>query len=459
MAQPCPRAGLRQLRCTVPAGLIAALQLLIGCQSYEPQAIDLAAHQVKWRERSASRESLTEFARELGEASYQDSNFNPTDGISLREGRHIALVFNPDLRLARLEAGVARATADFAGLWDDPELSIDVLNITQTVPDPWIISSALAFTIPISGRLKVEKARAEANLHAELERVFESEWEVTRKLTDTWLKWSAEGLKLEETRVIISKLDRIVESASILAEAGELPQTEAALFAIEQASRRATERQLRAQVEEREQELRSVLGLSPSATLDLIPALSIGPAPDAAELPSHDHPTLARLRYQHEVADRDLHLEIKKQYPDITFGPQAEAEEGQSRIGFIGAIPIPILNSNKGGIAEARAAREVALAAFETDYERIVGRLAVLRARHSGILSRRAILMRDLVPLVDRQVTDANRLFELGEGSSVVLFETLLQANEARLRLIDLQLEEALTTSEILFLLGPRTRK
>lgn len=433
--------------------------LLTGCQTYEPQAAIRPAHKNEWREREASSESVRKFAKRLDESTSYNHSFDASDGLSLGEGETVALVFNPDLRVARLRAGVAKATAEHAGLWDDPELSIDVLNITQNVPDPWLIGSALAFTLPVSGRLKVEKARAEAAMHAELERVSESEWKILRDVANGWLDWSAEGYKLRETDAILAELDAVVTSTSRLAEAGELPQTESALFAIERASRRAERDRLRATVEENEQELRSLMGLSPSASLNLIPTLSSGSASTGQDEPNESHPVLARLRREHEVADKTLLREIKKQYPDITFGPQAESDEGQSRIGFIGAVPIPILNSNKGGIAEARAEREVALAAYETEYERMVGRLAALQARLSGIRSRRTTIYRTLLPLVDRQVADAGRLLELGEGDSLVLLESVLRSNDTKIQLIDLQLEEAQTENEIRYLLGPSGRK
>lgn len=440
------------------AGAFAALLspfLLAGCQTYQPQTANRSAHKKEWQKREASSESFRKFAKRLGESTSHDRNFNASDGLSLGEGETVALVFNPDLRVARLRAGVAKATAEHAGSWDDPELSIDVLNITQSVPDPWVIGSALAFTIPVSGRLKVEKARAEAAMHAELERVSESEWTVLRDVADGWLEWSAEGYKLRETETILAKLDSVVASTSRLAEAGELPRTESALFAIERASRRAERDRLRAAVEESKQELHSLMGISPTASLNLIPTLSAGAVATELREPNESHPTLARLRREHEVADKALLREIRKQYPDITFGPQGESDEGQSRIGFIGAIPIPVLNSNKGGIAEARAEREVALAAYETEYERMTGRLAALRARLAGIRSRRATLHETLLPLVDRQVADAGRLLELGEGDSLVLLESLLRSNEAKLQLIDLQLEEARVKNEIRYLLGP----
>ena len=108
----------------------------------------------------------------------QDGKVHPAvKGVSftIGEGETVALVFNPDLRVARLRVGVAEATAEYAGLWDDPELSIDVLNITSSVPNPWVLGSALAFTIPVSGRLRVEKARADAAMYDDKRRRHDSD--------------------------------------------------------------------------------------------------------------------------------------------------------------------------------------------------------------------------------------------------------------------------------------------
>lgn len=436
------------------SGAFLAVAALTGCQLYEASPLDSSSHAATWRDRSPSSEQVRDFARRLETTAPRSVPFNPGDGITLAEGEVVALVFNPDLRLARLKAGVAKATADFAGRWDDPELSIDVLKVTEGVPNPWVLGSALSFTIPISGRLQVEKSRAKADLHAELAGVAEKEWEILRDLRRTWLSWSANQLRLEEAERIVGSLDSVVETTGKLAEAGELPRTESALFKIEQESRKADVARLRGQVKEDEQDIRSLLGISPMAPAKLIPALSSAVGSGRGKL-EESNPTLVRLQIEYEVAELTLLREIRKQYPDLQLGPQFEEDQGQSRIGLIGAIPIPMLNSNKGGIAAARAEREVARAAFETEVERTEGRLAAMRARLDGTRSRRKSIDSNIVPLVDRQVEDARSLLELGESGSLVLLESLVRAHEAKLDLIEVRLEENNTENEIRHLLGP----
>jgi outer membrane protein TolC len=453
-----PISILRSFDTTARAGVVAsslALLGLSGCQTFQSSPLDPSAHAEQWRSRIPGSDEVKAFARRLEAAGSPTVFFNPANGLTIPEGELVALVYNPDLRAARLKAGVAKATAEHAGRWDDPELSLDVLKITEAVPDPWIVGSALSFTLPVSGRLQVEKARAEAALHSELARVAEEEWKTMRDLRTAWLSWSADRLRLEETERIESSLDAVIETTAKLAESGELLRTEAALFKIEREARDVDVKRLRGKVEEGEQELRSILGLSPSAPARLLPAIATGETAQAKGALVEVNPTLTRLRSAYAVAELTLLREIQKQYPDVVLGPQFEDDEGQSRIGIVGAIPIPILNSNKGGIATARAEREVARAAFETEVERIEGRLATLRSRLSGIRARRKSLESSLVPLVDRQVADARRLVELGEGGSLVLLESLTRAHEAKLDLIEVRLEESETLTQIRHLLGP----
>jgi len=436
-----------------------AVFLLASCQTFDSRPLDLNAHDQTWRSQEPSSELVSAFAQRLAKKSSNSSAFNASDGVSLNEGKMIALVYNPDLRVARLKAGVAKATADYAGLWDDPELSLDVLSITKGVPDPWIVGSALSLTVPLSGRLHAEKSRAKAAMYLELDRVAEAEWQVTIDLQKAWVAWSSQRTELEQTKKIIGILDSIVKSTSLLAEQGEIPKTEAALFTIEQTSRRVEIARLEGEVMANEQEIRALLGISPTAPIQLVPNFSVPSWRASEDRLAYNNPTLNRLRSEYEVSERTLLREIRKQYPDFTFGPQAESDEGQSRIGFIGAIPLPILNANKGGIAKARAEREVARAEFETEYERKIGTFAALRARLSSIKTQRASMENTLIPLVDRQASDARNLTNLGEGGSLVLLESIVRAHDAKLKIIDLQLQLARVESEIQFLLGPTNYK
>lgn len=431
--------------------------VIAGCQSYETSPLDAAAHRESWHARTPADASVEAFAEQLRQVTPDEpAAYDPSDGISVAEGELIALVYNPDLRLARLRAGVALATAEHAGRWDDPGLAIDLLRITESVSDPWILTGGLAITLPISGRLEAEKSLADAAYQAQLLAIAEAEWRVRHEVRLAWLAWSAARVKVDQQEQLIRQIGTLVEATGKLAEAGELPQTEAALFSIERIQRSYELHRLRGEVEALHQRLRSLMGLSPTAPLAINPQFDVLDDSDRSSQTTVDsNPLLARLSQEYEVAEQALRREIRKQYPDLTLGPVYENDQGQSRIGLSGGIPLPILNANKQGIAEAKAERELARAAYEAEYERLVGTLAQSQARAESLRAEREMITDEMAPLIDRQVEQAGQMLELGEGGGLVLLESLVRAHQMKLHLIDVRLDEATTLAQLRYLSGP----
>lgn len=434
--------------------------MLAGCQSYQSKPLDLAAHRDAWLARTPGDEPVRAFAEQLAAQSAgsgEPTRFELSDGLSLAEAEVVALVFNPDLRLARLQAGVTAATAEHAGLWDDPQFGVDVLSMVEGGSNPFMITPGLSFTIPISGRLEAEKARAKAAARAELTRVAEQEWQTRIEVRRAWLTWSAAELKAEQTERLLGSIESLVSSTTRLADAGEIVRTEAALFTLERASQRQALLRYRGEAAEAEQELRTLLGLSPAAPIKLVPTVAVIDDSDSlsAYAAAERSLTLARLRDEYEVAEQTLRREVREQYPDLTIGPLAEFDRGDTLLGFSLSLPIPFLNANKQGIAEAHAERELARAAFETAYERLVGSLSATRVRLDTLREQRAVIETDIVPLVDRQFADAQHLLQLGEAGSLVLLESLTRVGQTQMALIDARLGESLAIARLAELVGP----
>ena len=433
-----------------------AIASLAGCQSYQPHPLDSGVHLDAWSSRSTDDESLRAFIGTLDQHQFSDP-FDLQDGIDLHEAERIALFYNAELRLARLRAGVNAAKAEHSGRWKDPDLGIDASRITQNVPDQWIVASSISITIPISGRLSAERQRTDAALRAAFSAIAEREWEIRTELRNAWAEWSATKIRATRTEILLKSISSLVESTDRLARTGELPTTQASLFAIERLNRTLALQRLRAESFTHEQRLRTLMGLSPDAKLALNTSLMPADAvviPDKAAIIER-HPTLNRLRAEYAAAEATLLREIRAQYPDLTIGPSYESDQGQSRIGLIGGIPLPILNANTRGIAEARAQRELSRAQYETTLERFMHELATAIERVDQALLRRAMYESEIVPQIDRQLGDAQRLLELGESDGLVLLESLTRAGQASMELIDTRLEESLAINRLRSLVGP----
>ena len=429
---------------------------LIGCQTYQPHPLDTRGHIDAWLDRSIEDASLRTFIASLNESN-PETPFDPTDGLDLHEAELVALYYNPDLRLARLRAGVAAAEQKHAGRWDDPGLDIDAMRIADGGNDPWIVGGSLSITIPISGRLEAERRRADANTRAAISRIAEAEWQTRIALRHAWHAWSAEELRAERTKALVDSISTLAGSTAKLAESGELPATQAALFEIERVNQFHALRRHNADAILLKQRLHAIMGLHPHAEIMLNPSLT---PPNDEQQPDRDavleqHPTLIRMRDEYAVSEATLLREVRAQYPDLTIGPAYESEQGESRIGLVAGIPLPILNSNKQGIARARAERELARGVYESSLEAHLGRLSTALDEVAMTRILRTEIENTIAPLVDKQLLDARRLLELGESDGLVLLESLRRAGETANELIDARLAEARAITILREQIGP----
>ena len=449
----------RRTRVMLPGlGSTFALIALAGCQSYERVPLELADHRAALDARLAATEPISDFVERLSEAGNQvPERFDPNDGLSPAEGEVLALFYNPDLRLARLDAGVALATFETAGLWEDPQFGFDGAEILSP-SGPFEYGLTLSLTIPISGRLGVEKDRAGAAYEAELRRIVDAEWSTRAAVRSAWASWSAASERLRLLREVIGQVERISAITDRLETAGELTRVEARLLRAELVETRADVAEAVFAEARARVELLGLMGLPPDAPVELLPALppaSIAEIADAIERLIEANTTLAVRRAEYQVAEETLRLEVRKQYPDITIGTGYGSEDNDDRLLLGVSIPIPILNANRAGIAEAKARREVARAAAETTFERLTRELSMARAAYDASRTQRDAFERDLVPMLDEQASEVEQLIDLGEVNTLLLLETVTRRFEAKSRLLDLRLAETDAAIEITRLLGP----
>lgn len=455
IAQGQSRLRLRGLSVALLTALVAG-----GCQSYERRPLDMAGHQAAFLARTPESPEVRAFAEGLAARSPGTNGFNSTDGITCAEAEVLALVFNADLRLARLRAGVTRATAENAGLWEDPTIGVDLTRIIESTPEPWKVFTSVGITIPISGRLEIEKQRAGVEHAAELARVAQSEWSVRMSVRRAWTEWSALDAQLAATREFLGRVDQILTVVDKMEQAGEMARTEARLFRIEKATKAAELAVLESRAQEANLRLRQLMGMSPDSPLQL-QASGVGPArasesrsADASELELRS-PAMLVVAAEYEAAEKSLELEIRKQYPDLHIGPGYGNEDGQNQVLLGLSVPIPILNANRQGIAEARARRELAQAGAETTLEQTIAAMRAAEIRLAAATRRRQTLETDVVPLVDAQYSDARQVARLGEVNTLVLLESLTRQQEAKVGLVEAVRDEAIGAIDVDELLGP----
>lgn len=478
------------------AGLYGTILLsLVGCASYERRPLDLATHEETWRNQSLNTEAVKDYAERLADSVNGGSkSFDVSDGISRQEAEAIALHFNPDLRVRRSQAQVPLVSAQEAGWWDDPSFEAEILRFAnrgsktgwrfdgpsldgvntgglETTPpgyrrvegdfidDPWIVGASLSFTIPLSGRLAAEKDWAWAQYNAAWKQIIIEEWQLIKRLQIAWLEWSTLRHKIELLGDYLVRLEDVADAATRLAKAGELSPTESRVLQIEVARYRSDLQDLVARAEQERLKIFALLGLAPSAALELVPKVTsatIDVAPDdyRNQLLA-EHPRIQLARAEYESAEQQLRYEIRKQYPDLSIGPSYSFEEGVSRLGLGFGIPLPLWNHNRRGVAEAVTSREAARIQAEAVVEIVMNELARIEARESAAQRKRDILTQQVAPLVDRQVEETRKLLEIGEVDVLVLRDALAASLQTKLDVLNAALAQATASYELRNMLEP----
>ncbi len=452
----------RMWRTTARHGVALAAALLAGCQTYERQGVQLEQHRAAFLARTPESPSVQQFAEQLAKAHQPSPAFDLSNGIEAAEAEVIALVFNADLRMARMKAGVALASAENGALWEDPVLGVDLQQVVQGAGALEVLSM-VRLTIPISGRLDLEKERLGAEYEAELARVAQEEWRVRIEVRRMWTEWSALEVQLQATRDFIARFDALLDIVKVLEKAEELPRIETRLFRIEHATRSADAVLLESKAREAALKLRQLMGLAPQARVALNRD-GIGPswpagkdiqAPSMDDVGAHSPLMLVTLA-EYEAAERTLALEVRKQIPDLQIGPGYGKLDGPDEFMMGISLPLPLLNANRQAIAEARARREVARAGAQTTLERLFANLASAQVRLDAAKELHQTYETSVVPLVDLQYAETRRVAELGEVDTFVMLESLTRQQDAKLDYIEVLRQEALARIDIQEVTGAR---
>ncbi|MBL8897492.1 MAG: TolC family protein, partial [Planctomycetes bacterium] len=365
--------------------------------------------------------------------------------------RWIALHLNPDLAIARLEAGVAGASAEYAGLLEDPSLNGSVGRVLESTSTPWLLSASIGITLPLSGRLGLEEDLADERFVLARTEARLAEARVLDEIDRAWVRWSASRLQSALLRDLLLELQELESIAQRLADVGALSHIEARVFSMERLSRAAESIRIEAEVATSALDLKRGLGLPPQSALSFEPSLVVSDLVAEAEARRErvrEGRAIVRAERVYLVAERDLELEVAEQWPDLTLYPGWQFEDGQPRgsIGF--SLPLPLWNANARAIAEARARRLVAEQVLRTALERSLQDLALSEVRVEAARAQRQLVESDLIPGADEQLARGRALADLGQLDVLLILDAVLRVYEAKSLALDAALAESLARIE-----------
>jgi outer membrane protein TolC len=448
------------MKTRVVAVAIVAGTGIVGCRSYQPSPIEIDSIRTSWIQRDLS--AIVTCAGDSPSPA-SEPTFHAADGVTLREGEAIALVFNGSLRNWRSRSSIAKVAMQHAGIAPDPVLGFDFERIISGIggANPWVVGGTLGLTIPLSGSNSAAHEVAVREVQAEYDALILREWEVRMELRRRWVEWSAVTLRLEGMRTALTELDAVATQSDLQQHAGLLSRSEARHIRIEIATIQSERMRLESESRELELRIRGCLGVTSSAEIRLIPQLTVEEVPwgDPVALrhqAERGNPALNAKRSAYAVTESELKREIRKQYPDLVIGPGYGEDQGDSRFLMGLQIPLSLWNRNKQAIETAIASRDAAKVEFETSYEACMTAIDLAVLKIVSAEQRHQFLERNLLPLVEQHIDDARRAATAGSLDAPTLLAAISGIDSARSELVQARAQQALAMIELVSVIGPQ---
>ncbi|MFL9924035.1 TolC family protein [Herbaspirillum lusitanum] len=292
--------------------------------------------------------------------------FAPTaDGLDMTDVSILAVLNNPDLRLARDDAHVTHAQAFSASLLPDPQLAMS--GDFKRNPDP---GSSSGYTIGPSydfGSLLTHGTLADAadkEAHKADLNLLWQEWQVIAQARLLFIR-IVEGQRLQkllsDQQAFLEQ--RVAQTQQALArKLITLDVSGAAFTALQDVRRQRFD--LDKQQNQFRHDLNNLLGLAPEVQVPLKPQIDLPPLDRTSidailpQLPSR-RPDLMALRSGYEAQDQRYRAAIIAQFPALNIGlNRARDTSNVPSQGFSVSISLPVFNRNRGNIAIEKATRQ-----------------------------------------------------------------------------------------------------
>ncbi len=375
----------------IRSALIATATLLCGCATYHQLPLGQG-------EGAASATQLSVPASAMPLPELAAHRFDPADGLDVTEVAMLAVANSPGLKVQRDALGIARAQAFAAGLLPDPQLSLG-----EDLPYHSGSGLTKAYNLGISedvSALLLRSSRTHA-ANAQARQVnldlLWAEWQTVaqaRLLFGQVQSLRQQQAELDAELRALAPVDKAVRAALA---AGNLnyDSASAGLNAMADVRRRAGDNAIALHLAE--SDLRQLLGLAPSAPLDLVGA-PYRADPDPAQLKAaladlpRRRPDLLALQAGYRAQEATLRGAILAQFPAITLGlNRARDTSNITTNGFSIGLTLPLFDRNRGNIAIATATRQqlkddyaARLLATRSDMQRLSADLRTLDTQRAA---------------------------------------------------------------------------
>ncbi|HVN76808.1 MAG TPA: TolC family protein, partial [Thermoanaerobaculaceae bacterium] len=437
-----------------PATCALALALTaLGCVHYQPRPISpdesLAAFSARTLADPGLRAFLAANRAEVPDAS------RPWGLATLTLA---AFYFNPDLDVARAELAAARAGAVTAGARENPAVALSAGYDTTTpvsLVSPWVLGFNLDVPLTTAGKRAHRVAQARNLVEVARFNLAAAAWQVRSRVRASLveLRAATESDTLLRDQEAIERTNAEVLERQL--EAGAVSPAEVTQAHLALASARVVLADAGARLAAARAQLAESVGV-PVAAVDGAPLSTEGLDEPSAEIPTAEarrHAVLNRADVlgalaEYAASQAALQLEIARQYPDIHLGPGYEFDQGNDKWFLALSLPLPVVNRNRGPIAEAEAARAAAAARFTAVQAHAVALVDQAAAAYGAARAAAEQAGRAQADLGEQERA-AQARFDAGEISRLELGGARLERVAAALVLLDARTKAATALGQL----------
>lgn len=339
--------------------------LIAGCVGYQAAPLD-PKHSAE--QFAARRLDDTQLRDDLASLIPRAGTAWPPQAWDRGELLAVALVRNPSLAVSQAQVEAALARKVTAGETTNPDVTLQSEYAARGEMHPWLYGLSLNWLLrsPARRRLGLQIAQLDiTNTHLQL---MDQTWALRRELTAALSEWVGARRRLVLLDRLAAAQDRLAVLEHKRVNAGEDSPSEVVTVEQVRIEIEQQQSQIRADAEAAQAAAAKALGF-PAKTLDEMTFAwpDWGAPPPVSEQErsaAYEKALLSRTDLEvaigdYAIAETRLKLAVARQYPQLDIGPGYYWDHGIAKFPFDIGFTLPV-NRNKGEIAEARAARELA---------------------------------------------------------------------------------------------------
>jgi cobalt-zinc-cadmium efflux system outer membrane protein len=429
--------------------LLASSLALGSCVSVPREPIDPAESARRLTSRSLQDPRIAQALERAGLPLPEQSGWS-LDALTV-----VAWTLRPDVVIAAEDIAASSAAERVARQIPNPTVSLGpgylTHNANQNV-SPWVMSTAVGFTIETGGKRSIRAAQARATTQTLKWQFAEMLWRTRQEVRNALLsrQLAQASLTLAEEEAGLREAFSGWVDTEIRYGAGTQPERLAAQTSLAQA--RGQLRTARGDLAAAESDLAASVGVvGENLPLSQVVAVSIDNLPDPEQTPQQtwrEWGVINRLSVNHaladyEVAEQDLRLAVAQQYPDLNLGPGYTFDKGDSIITLALALTPPVLHGQRAQIEQAISARRKSATEFEASQALALAEVDTALARYRAAYAALA-QARDAEASARAAATSTQRRLTLGAADRGELLTAQLGAVLGRHATLD-ALHAALT--------------